>query len=269
MNNTSTDSNSNVVVVKSSIITYPHGFSSRTGGVSSGIFDSLNLGMNRGDDQDKVIKNWDIFLKACDINTDRFVCGQQVHGNYVHIAAMDNARPAYGQGKLIEADGYATNVPGVPLAVFTADCVPVIMADEVNGVVASVHCGWRSTVADIEKSAVDAMVSLGAEVSNIKAATGPSIGKCCFEVGAEVIEAARDLLGELPGELYSDSANEGKYMLNLPGVVKCRLMQLGLKDENIEIIDECTMCHPERYWSHRYTKGERGSQANVVMIPEA
>lgn len=255
-------------IVKSQIIKYPHGFSTRCNGVSDGIFASLNLGMNRGDDRDKVIKNWDIFLDECGIDTREFVCGQQVHGNLVHIATKENRKVAYGQKSLIEADGYATNVPGVPLAVFTADCTPLLLADEDNKVVAAVHCGWRSTVSDIEKNAIDAMVSLGADVEKIKAVTGPAIGKCCFEVGPEVVDAAKELIGVIPTEYVSESENEGKFMLDLQGVIKERLLQLGLLAENIEIINECTMCNPEKYWSHRYTKGERGSQANIIMIPE-
>jgi len=254
--------------IKSKIISFPHGFSERNGGVSEGTFTSLNLGMNRGDDKEKVIKNWDIFLESCDMTGRDFVCGQQVHGNVVAIVDADNAKPAYGQNPLIEADGFATNTPGVPLAIFTADCTPLILTDEVNSVIACVHCGWRSTVADIEKNAVDAMLSLGAKTENIKAAMGPAIGKCCFEVGEEVIEAAGNLIGELPKELYDDSINSGKYMLDLQGVIKIRLMQLGIREENIDNVNECTMCNTHKFWSHRGSKGIRGSQANIVMIPD-
>ena len=261
-----------VEIVQSKLIKYPHGFSTRIGGVSTGIYSSLNLGMNRGDDRENVTKNWHLFLEACGISGGDFVCGKQIHENRVYIATAQNSKPAYCQGELIEADGYATNVPNVPLAIFTADCTPLLLADEKNQVIAAVHCGWRSTVADIEKNAIDAMLSLGADITHIKASMGPSIGICCFEVGPEVIDAATSLIGTLPKELVKNSINPGKYMLDLPGVVKIRLMQLGVLEHNIEIINECTHCHPEKYWSHRYGQGKqesqglRGSQANVIMI---
>ena len=137
---------SGVDTIKSKLITYPHGFSTRNGGVSQGIFSSLNLGMNRGDDEDSVKENYRRFLKSCGIKTESFVCGKQVHGNNVMMVYKEDAKPAYGYDELFEADGYVTNISGVPLAVFTADCIPLLLADEESGVIAAVHCGWRSTV---------------------------------------------------------------------------------------------------------------------------
>lgn len=268
-------------VRKSKLIKSPHGFSTRRGGVSRGIFDSLNLGMNRGDDECDVKENWRRFLEACDIDTDRFVCGKQVHGNYVHVADESVLREAYGAGYMAEADGYVTNIKNIPLAVFTADCVPVLLEDMEGGVVAAVHCGWRSTVADIEKETIDKMVCLGGAIDNICIAIGPAICEKCFQVGEEVIEAVCKLLGIdfkeaiLHDTFYyntdvvlfcKDKESEGKYYLNLRQVVKQRFMQLGIPDNQIEISKECTMCQPGDYWSHRYTNGERGSQANIIML---
>ena len=257
---------SSAKIVKSSIITYPHGFSTKIGGVSEGIFDSLNLGMNRGDDEEKVKENYKRFLASCGIDTEKFVCGKQVHGNEVMMVYPEDAREPYGYDTLFEADGYVTNHPGVPLAVFTADCIPLLLADENNSVIASVHCGWRSTVADIEKAAIDKMLILGAEIDTIKACIGPAIGKCCFEVGGEVIAEVEKLLAGSTYGLYEKKEN-GKYMLDLKEALKRRLLQIGLLECNIEIIDDCTMCNPEKYWSHRFTNGERGSQASIIMIP--
>lgn len=255
------------MVVKSDIIKSPHAFSTRNGGVSEGIFSSLNLGMNRGDDIDKVKENWNRFLKASDIESESFVCGKQVHGNYVHIATKEDLRPAYGPGELIEADGYVTNEKNVPLAVFTADCVPLIMEDAVSGVVGAIHSGWRSTVADIEGQAVMQMEKLGAKAENICVAIGPAICGKCFQVGQEVVDGIDKLLGYKDDSLYvSDPDNEGKYFLDLRAAIYKRLLQLGVRPENIEISEECTMCLPDKYWSHRYTNGERGSQANIIML---
>ncbi len=255
-----------MIAERSSMIAYPHGFSTRNGGVSEGVFFSLNLGMNRGDDQERVKENYKRFLEACGISEEEFVCGEQVHGSNVMIVGREHARKPYGYESLYVADGYVSKEPGVPLVIFTADCIPLLMADEETGVVAAVHCGWRSTVQDIESNAVDAMVSLGADRTRIKAAIGPAICRCCFEVGEEVIEAVKGLLGADPADLYDGKAN-GKFMLDLKGVLARRLTDIGLLSQNIDVIKDCTMCMPDKYWSHRYTGGKRGSQAAVIMRP--
>ena len=263
------DDTKEVLIDKAGNISSPHGFSTRIGGISDGVYASLNLGMNRGDDEARVTENWRRFLEASGIKETKFVCGKQVHENYVHIATSEDARVAYGPGELIEADGYVTDVPNLPLVIFTADCVPIIMEDIKAGVIGAIHSGWRSTVADIEKSAIDAMLSLGASKADIQVAIGPAIEKCCFEVGREVIEAVVQLLfGDslvLSEDMWYQKAN-GKYMLDLKGVVRERLIQIGIPYENIRMVGECTLCHPDKYFSHRYSEGNRGSLATVVML---
>ncbi len=253
-----------VNTIKSNLISCPHGFSTRTGGVSCGIFESLNLSMNRGDDPARVTENWNRFLDSAGITQRDFVCGEQVHGSFVHIADSADLRPAYGSGELIVADGYVTNKPGVPLAVFVADCVPVLLQEPVAGAVGVLHCGWRSTVADIQGNAILRMAELGARLLNIRVAIGPAIGECCFEVGAEVILEVEKLLGKTDAASFYEAHK--KYLLDLRGVVRQRFLQLGLKPENIDTVGECTMCHPEKYWSHRRTGGVRGSQAAVIAL---
>lgn len=271
------DLTSDIDTLHSKLITCPHGFSTRSGGVSDGMFDSLNLGMNRGDESARVTENWRRFLESCDITQRSFVCGKQVHENTVHIATKEDARPAYGKypdGRdLIECDGYVTAQKDVPLAIFTADCVPVLMHDPVKGVIGAIHCGWRSTVSDIEKKAVDAFISLGSDPANIMVAEGPAIDKCCFEVGSEVIEAVETLIGDAAKDFYSPGPADKsfgnpaeKYMLDLRGVVRYRFIMLGIKKEHIETVGECTMCHPEKFYSHRGTKGNRGSLACVITM---
>ena len=245
-------------------ISAPHAFSTRIGGVSDGVYSTLNLGMNRGDDVNRVKENWRRFLTTAGIFEKEFVCGAQVHGNNVHIATKADARPAYGPGELIEADGYVTAESNLPLAIFTADCVPLLLEDPVAGVVGAIHCGWRSTVADIEGKAIERFKQLNSRPENIRAAIGPAIDACCFEVGPEVIEAVQKLLND-PAESFFTRKDNGKFMLDLRGVVKERLIALGLKQENIELCGGCTMCNPELYYSHRYSEGVRGSLAAVIM----
>ncbi len=254
-----------VLIEKALKIKSPHGFSTRIGGVSDGPYATLNLGMNRGDRRERVQENFRRFLEASGIKNNEFVCGAQVHGNYVHIAKEKDLRPAYGKGEMPTADGYVTNLVNVPLVIFTADCVPVILEDFENKVIGCIHCGWRSTVADIQSNAINKMVELKADTSKIHAAIGPAIDKCCFEVGPEVIEAATLLIGESIADFYTAREN-GKYMLNLRGVVKERFIQLGINPENIEMVGECTLCHPEKYYSHRYSDGIRGSLATVIEL---
>lgn len=255
------------VVVKSRVLTCPHAFSTRLGGVSEGRFESLNLGRldTLGDDPERVAENWRLFGLAAGIDTARFVHGRQVHGNTVRVAAREDAHSILEPSD-IEADGYVTNVPGLPLAVFTADCAPLLMQEPAAGVIAAVHCGWKPTAADIVGAALEKMRALGARPERVRAAIGPCIRRCCFQTGPEVPAAFRALPGGADGLYGPDPAAEGKFRVDLPGVVRRRLMSLGVREENIEELGECTMCLPGRYWSHRALGLSRGSQANIIML---
>lgn len=260
------DDTKDVEIETSSIISNHHAFSTRIGGISVGIHDSLNLGLNKGDVNERVVENWRRFLEAAGISYRPFVCGEQVHGKEVCIVTAEDASLPYKGGEDVEADGFVTCEKDVPIVIFTADCVPVLLEDNKAKVIGAVHCGWRSTVADIEEVVLRKMCSLGAHIEDIKVAIGPAICKCCFEVGQEVIDAAIELIGEEEAKRFWTSHKEGKYMLDLRGVVKCRFGQLGISGENVDIVGECTMCHPEKYYSHRYTNGERGSLASVICL---
>jgi len=251
--------------ITSQLITCPHAFSTRLGGVSEGIYASLNLGLNRGDAPERVMENWRLFGEACGIPTERVVYGKQVHEANVRTVTAADAHPLDDERTWEPADGYVTNEAGLTLVIFTADCVPLLMHDPVAGVIAAVHCGWRSTVADIEAAAIEKMLSLGALEKNIRAVIGPCIGSCCFETDEEVPAALRKLLGP-DAEACIRNGKPEKYMVDLGGAVLQRLRQLGLTDDHLEAVGGCTMCRPERYWSHRYTKGIRGSQANIIML---
>ena len=258
---------SEVSVIHSKLLTCPHGFSTKTGGVSGGIFESLNLGMNRGDADENVLENWARFGKAVGIDTTRFVHGHQSHGNTVRVAKPGDAHSPLEPAPWPEADGYVTDEPGLPLVIFTADCTPLLMQDPYAGVIAAVHCGWRSTVADIQAKALEAMISLGAKAENIRAAIGPGIRQCCFQTGPEVARAVDTLLsGDTAGLCAPDKEAPGKFRVDLPGTVERRLLQLGLRGSNIEQTGQCTMCRQELFWSHRAQGTARGSQANIIML---
>ena len=127
------------------------------------------------------------------------------------------------------------------------------------------HCGWRGSVADILGAAVAQMCTLGAHPADIRAAIGPGIGACCFEVGPEVVAAAEALLHEPLGALVRPTAGD-RALLDLKRVNALRLTQLGVPAEQIAVSDACTMCRPDVFWSHRATDGRRGVQAAVITL---
>ena len=154
---------------------------------------------------------------------------------------------------------------GLPLFCFTADCVPALLLDPEAGVAGAVHCGWRSSVADILKNALVQMERLGARPERVRAALGPAIGRCCFETDGDVPEAVSRYLGGDTDGLFVRRP-DGKTLVDLRTANKRRLLQLGLREENIDLSEECTVCSHEKYWSHRYTKGIRGSQAACIVM---
>ncbi len=245
----------------------PHAFTTRLGGVSRGHLASLNLGENRGDDPDAVRENYARLGAALGFDYRSAVFTRQVHGARVRIVTGADRHTLF-EAVPYEADGIVTNEPGLPLVCFTADCVPVLLCDAGAGVAGAIHCGWRSSVQDILGAAVGAMMELGAQPARIHAAIGPAISACCFETGPEVPAAVDAWLGAAGRNYYRPKTDTpGKFLVDLKGANACRLEQLGLEKAHIDISDACTMCQPEKFWSHRATKGLRGSQAGVIFLP--
>ena len=171
-----------------------HGFTGRAGGVSHGYLESLNLGMHRGDDPDNVVKNYHIVGDALGFDPKKLVFANQIHSNIVRVVTDKDCLGSLSHRDYPECDGLVTNTPGVAIAVFTADCTPILYYDPVTGAVGAAHAGWRGTAAGIAEKTVEAMVSaFGCDPKNIRAAIGPNIGVCCFETHADVPDA--QLLG--------------------------------------------------------------------------
>ena len=242
-----------MVYLVSDRIGVKHGFTTRYGGVSTGIYSSLNVGENRGDDPACVRENYARVGKILGVGPDDFATTRQIHEATVRVADNGDRRKVFDP------------VPGLPMMIYIADCIPVLLCDDRHGVIGAVHCGWRSSVADILKNAVEEMCRLGAKPECIGAAIGPGIGWDHFEVGPEVVDATRRYLGGDISDLVRKNEN-GKDMLDLKRVNARRLIQLGLREDHIDISQECTMCKPEKYWSHRVTGGQRGSQCAVIML---
>ena len=240
-----------------------HAFSTRLGGVSTGVLESLNLSVRRGDTPENVRENWRRLGAAAGLDLTRAVYARQIHSADVRIAHAADAQPPEREPRFA-CDGFVTNEPGVPLAVFMADCLPVLLHDPAAGVIGAVHCGWRSSVADILGVTVEKMCALGAEPGSICAAMGASIGRCCFETDDDVPEALRAALGH-EAEPYM-VWNGSKWHIDLKVVNGLWLQKAGVTA--IDICGDCTACRPDLYWSHRKTGLQRGEQAALIALKE-
>ena len=253
-----------LIYMRSDVIGAKHAFTTRFGGVSEGELASLNLGTNRGDAPENVRENYRRVCALFGVEENGACVTNQVHKNAVRVVTAADKHVCLGPTPY-EADGIVTASTGLPLFCFTADCVPVLLWDARGRAAGAVHCGWRSAAADILGNAVRAMLALGAEIPELRAAIGPAIGPCCFETDDDVPDAVTAWLGGDTEGLFRRRA-DGKTLVDLKGANARRLMQLGVPEAQIDISEECTFCCHEKYWSHRYTKGRRGSQASVIML---
>ena len=239
----------------------PHAFTTRLGGVSEGIFASLNIALHRGDLDENVERNYEILADALGFDLGSLVLTRQTHSDIVRVVTKNDAR-GIDHRNYPECDALITNDAGCALVVFTADCTPILLFDQVTGAVGAVHAGWRGTAADIAGKTVRAMVDeFGCHPENIRAAIGPNIGYCCFETDRDVPEAITEAFGN-EAEQFIRKEGE-KYRVDLKAVNALALRRAGV--ENIEISDECTMCRPDRFWSHRITGASRGSQGALIV----
>lgn len=243
-----------------------HGFSTRQGGVSQGIWASMDLGFRRGDDPEHVRENYRRFCAA--IGTD---CGKIVKTHQVH---KDLVRPVTGSDIIFdvcesapyEADGLITDVSGLCLTVYSADCVPVLLYDPARRCVAAVHSGWRGTALNIAGKAIQQMVrDYGCRVENILAAVGPGISRCCFETHSDVPQAMIDAFGPM-AQPHIAALENGKFHVDLKGIIRSCLLDAGVTAEHIAVSTHCTACLPEYYWSHRILGDHRGSMAAIIAL---
>ena len=243
-------------------IPIPHAFTGRAGGVSEGYLSSLNLGMHRGDDPKNVEKNYEIVGNALGFDPKKLVFANQIHSDIVRVVTEEDCLGSLSHREYAQCDALVTNTPGVAIAVFTADCTPILYYDPVTGAVGAAHAGWRGTAAGIAAKTVETMVSaFGCDPRNIRAAIGPNIGVCCFETHNDVPDAMLAALGDEAKPYIFPQGD--KFRVDLKGINAHFLRRAGV--ENIEIAKECTVCESHRFWSHRVTKGERGSQIAVII----
>ena len=230
----------------------PHCFTTRYGGVSTGTQASLNLAFSRGDTMENVEKNIHILADAVGFDPKKLVMTRQTHSDIVRVVTEKDAAGLCHRN-YPECDALVTGTPGVALMIFTADCTPLLLYDPVTGAVGAAHAGWRGTAKAIGTKTVEAMVrNFGCRPENICAAD------------ADVPEAMRDAFGD-EAEAFIEKRG-GKYHLDLKGINALALRRAGVS--HIEISDACTYCQSSRFWSHRATNGQRGSQGAVIVCKE-
>lgn len=245
-----------------------HGFSTRSGGVSENEFASMNLGFNRGDSKENVIKNFQIISEKLGIPYENLVLSSQTHTTNLRIVTKEDK----GKGILKEKDyedidGLITNEKNIGLVTFYADCIPLIFFDPVKEVIATSHSGWKGTVNRMGKATVEKMVSeFSCKREDIIACIGPGICKDCYEVSKDVAEQFLDeFQNEEIHKIVFEEENE-KYFIDLKEANKQVLLSAGIIESNIEDAEICTCCNSELLFSHRASGGKRGNLAAFIMM---
>ena len=245
-----------------------HGFSTRLGGLSKGCYESLNLGFNRGDDKVLVQENFRRMGAAIGVSCEDMVFSAQTHTDHIHVVSesdrgMGSVRPLEYQ----DVDGLVTDIPGICLVTFYADCVPLYFVDPVKKVIGLSHSGWRGTVAKIGQRTIQLMQErFGSNPQDILATTGPSICMDCYEVSEDVIEQFRQHFAkEYWEELFYQKSN-GKYQLNLWKANEFIFREAGIQPEHMAISNLCTFCNSDILYSHRRSGNERGNLAAFLAL---
>ena len=241
-----------------------HGFSTRLGGVSKGCCASMNISTTRGDDPAAIKENTRRIAQAIGVEAERMVYTHQTHT--VNVAVVREG----DEGKrFMETDGMVTNVPGICLVTFYADCVPLYFVDTVKRVIGLSHSGWRGTVRRMGKVTVEKMQeTYGSNPEDVIAAIGPSICQDCYEVSEDVAcEFRKEFKEEVQTELFYRKEN-GKYQLNLWRANEEVLLEAGIAKEHIAVTNVCTHCNPEILFSHRTTGDKRGNLSAFLSLKE-
>ena len=246
-------------------ITVPHCFTTKLGGVSTGVMAGLNIAYKEEETMENVEENLRILGRALSFDPKNLVLTRQNHSDVVRVVTKAD-HTSLCHRDYPWCDGLVTSDPGVALMIFTADCTPLLFHDPVTGAVGAAHAGWRGTASQIGARVVETMVrSYGCDPANIRAAIGPNVGYCHFETDADVPEAMLASYGE---EVKAYIRTQGeKFYLDLKAINALSLRRAGVS--HIEISQDCTMCCPDKYWSHRITGSQRGSQGAVIVCKEA
>jgi len=250
-------------VIRSAVLDVPrivHGFFSRQGGVSTGLYESLNCGIGSKDDRDKVEENRRRIVAALNLPDARLNTVYQVHGN--DVATVTGPWP----GDPPHADGMVATEPGIVLGILTADCAPVLFADAEAGVIGAAHCGWRGTLDGVAEHVIAAMEHAGAVRSHIKAAVGPCIAQPSYEVGDDFRTQFEDEDAEAGS--FFEPGKPGHAQFDLAGYVLHRLRRAGLA--NAEWTGQDTYRHEETFFSFRRAthrnEPDYGRQVSAIAL---
>ena len=249
-----------------------HAFSTRIGGTSQGIFSSMNLRFGHGDEDARVRENFHRMASVLGTDEAHMVLTKQTHTTNVRVVTAADA--GYGvvrERPYDDVDGLITDVPGLALGIFAADCVPLLFVDPVHHAIGASHSGWRGTVARMGEVTIRAMqTTYGSVPSDLICAIGPSICRDCYEISEDV---AQHFMSAFPGharEILRDdglnAAGEHKYHLDLWAANRIVLEEAGVPASQISTTDICTNCNPELLFSHRYTHGSRGNNGVFIML---
>lgn len=239
------------------------GFTTRNGGVSRPPYNSLNLGMGTDDARHNVEANRAALTRAFDLTPNLLLTVKQVHGTDILIVDADNPDLTHFQN--VESDAIVTNQPGIMVGVLVADCYPVLVYDPEQGVAAAIHAGWRGAAAGLIARTITAMTShFGCRPEVLKAAIGPGIGQHKYIVDRPVRDAFRD--GSGYWEAISSEASLGQWLLDIGKSCRLQLEAAGVLAANIEVVEECTCCHRELFFSYRRDQGVTGRQLGFLLL---
>lgn len=257
------------------LLTYPllertnvvkHGFSTRLGGVSTGDCATMNISTTRGDAPEAVEENKRRLAGALGVKVEDFTFTYQTHTTNVAVVREEDRGTRF-----METDGMVTNVPGICLVTFYADCVPLYFVDPVKKVIGLSHSGWRGTVHKMGKVTVEKMTEVyGTNPADVVAAVGPSICQDCYEVSEDVIAKFRDSFEECHWQQLfyqkEEQREAGKYQLNLWKANELVLKEAGIPKDQIAVTNLCTHCNPDVLFSHRATGGKRGNLSAFLAL---
>lgn len=244
-----------------------HAFSTRLGGVSAGEFTSMNMAFNRGDNPENVTENYKRICKSAGFDFDSLTASAQDHNTFVRAVTSEHKGIGiYKPRDLQSVDALITNEKGVTLVTYYADCTPLFFVDTKQKAIGLAHAGWRGTVGRIGEKVVNKMTELyGTNPADIVAAIGPAISVCCYEVDKPCADNFY-ALSDLDSSRFVFPKENGKYMIDLLETNRQILEAAGVKNENITVSDVCTNCNSELLWSHRATKGKRGTMSAFLCI---
>ena len=245
-----------------------HGFSTKVGGVSEGIWESMNLSFSRGDDSACVKENFKRISHAIGVEPENLVFAAQTHTTNVRVADENDRGKGFQKSvDYTDVDGLITNVPGLCLTTFYADCVPLFFVDPVRKAIGLSHSGWRGTVKRMGQATLEKMKQeYGTKAEDVIAAIGPSICQDCYEVSEDVILEFQSNFDEKHWRDLFYKKENGKYQLNLWKANEIILIEAGVCPKNIAVTNICTNCNSDLLFSHRATKGERGSLAAFMAL---